>query len=90
MPSKALKNNLDFKDIPEELQGLNMQEERMIGLINCVTSIVKLGYYAGGQYGLKGGMAHLINDLPTQARVLPRSPKSTGIIFIQYNSDDKG
>ena len=69
VPVKALRNSLDFGEVPEELQGLNMQEERMIGVINCVTSIIKLGNYAGGQYGLKGGIAHLINDLPTQVNV---------------------
>ena len=72
MPKLALANRLDFGEIPEELKGLNLKEQRMISPYICTTTIIKMNGF--GQKGTIGGAAHFMNDVSSWAKVLPRHP----------------
>ena len=79
VPSVALVNQLDWGDVPVELQGLNIIEQRMIAIYNSITSFVRM---SGGRSGVLGGISHLINDIASWAKVLPRDPSTCGILNI--------
>ena len=51
----------------------------MIAIYNSITSFVRM---SGGQRGVLGGISHLINDVASWAKVLPRDPSTCGILNI--------
>ena len=77
VPSVALVNRLDWGEIPPELQGLNVLEERIISIYNCLTTFVRMN--RTGATGTIGGICHMVNDVSTWAKMLPRHPSQCGI-----------
>jgi len=83
VPTTALKNGLDFGEVPQELQNLSMTEQRMISICNSITTFVKIGHGATSQMATIGGIAYLTNDITEYSRILPRPPSSSRIVYIR-------
>ena len=79
IPVVALVNRLDWGDIPPELQDLNVLEMRIISIYNCLTTFVRMNRSPGGQSGTLGGVCHMVNDVSSWAKILPRHPSQCGI-----------
>ena len=79
IPTVALVNRLDWGEIPPELQDLNVLETRIISIYNCLTTFVRMSRSPGGQSGTIGGICHMVNDLSSWAKILPRHPSQCGI-----------
>lgn len=71
-------------DVPPELQDLTPGEQRMIAPYNsfCTLLVLGAGRRKGGQYGLTRGVCHLLNDVASKAKILPRAPDKLGFVTI--------
>jgi hypothetical protein len=83
IPIMALKNGLDFGEVPQELQNLTMTEQRMISICNSITTFVKIGHGATSQMATIGGIAYLTNDITEYTKILPRPPSLSRIVYIR-------
>ena len=82
IPKCSLANRFDFGVVPDELKDLNMLEERIISIYICITTICKLEKHADSQTGTYGGIAHLVNDVVSWAKILPRHPSQVDILLM--------
>ena len=82
LPFKSIANPHDWGSIPEEFQGLNILEIRMISIYLCTTTILIL---PGGQLGNIGGIAYVSNDIVNMAVTLPRPLKDTSMIYVAWD-----
>ena len=76
-------NNMDPRDIPEELQDLTEIEEMLIARAFTVMSIYRL---CGGQYGYRGNVVNFPQDICEFATWLPQHPLSLEVLIIQCHS----
>ena len=83
IPKNSLSNNLDFGLVPNELKGLSPQEQQMISIYVCSTTIVRMQRTDTSQLGTIGGIAYVMNDLATYCKTLPRPPEDLGIVYIR-------
>ena len=79
IPPVALVNRLDWGEVPPGVQDLNVLETRIISIYNCLTTFIRMNRSAGGQSGTIGGVCHMVNDVSTWAKILPRHPSQCGI-----------
>ena len=83
IPKNALANGLDVGDVPDQLQGLSYQEQRMISIYVCCTTIVRMERSNTSQAGTIGGIAYVMNDLTSYCNTLPRPPSNLDIVYIR-------
>ena len=91
IPNFSLANRFDFGEIPEELKDLNILEQRIISIYNCISTVCKLENHTDAQSCTYGGIAHLINDVASWAKILPRHPSQVELcnILVPKPKSDK-
>lgn len=81
--SKA--NNMDPGPIPPELVGLTLVEQMLISQVLPCMTIVRLP--KGGQFGFKGHVLNVSQDLFGFVRTLPRSVQSLDLLVLKKATD---
>ena len=84
IPPCSIANAMWMGVTPPELQDLTPGEQRMIAPYNsfCTLLVLGSGKRKGGQYGLTRGVCHLLNDVASKAKVLPRAPDKLGFVTV--------
>ncbi|XP_055685061.1 uncharacterized protein LOC129791128 [Lutzomyia longipalpis] len=84
LPTLAIKNGLDFPEIPDCLKDLSDLEERMVAPIINFMEIRELKKYAlNPQKGLKGSVVHIPVEINDMVKVLPRRFDNMGTVQIK-------
>ena len=82
----SLSSIITIKSYNEILMyGLSQVEEMLISAVICIMSIYRLCH---GQYGYKGHVINLPQDITTFATSLPRLPKELDILTVRKNGSD--
>ncbi|CAF3769591.1 unnamed protein product [Rotaria sordida] len=80
LPCLSLNNLMWIGDVPEELQGLTLPEEKLIGLYRHSSCVIKLSSITGdpslAQTALKGNVITFPQNVSDIARSLPLSPNT--------------
>ena len=79
-------NNMDPGTVPDALKGLSQVEQLLIAQIIPMMTIVRLS--SGGQFGYRGNVINLPQDLPSLVTTLPRRVSDTDIIVIRKQLDE--
>ncbi len=82
MPKLCATNGFVFPPIPEELRGLTDLEERLIAARIPFMQIRPLGI--DKQYGLKGSVVNIPNDVDKTVNLLPRNFEDSGTIQLKF------
>jgi len=85
-PKNALVNGHFKGSCPEELKKLNLTELSLISLINVVTKVSLLGNL---NYGSKGTMFSIINDISVLLPSLPQRPTIEDYAFIRAHGSSE-
>ena len=80
------RNGMDPGAVPEALNGLTQVEQLLIAQIIPMMTIVRLS--SGGQFGYRGNVINLPQDLPSLVTTLPRRVSDTDIIVIRKQLDE--
>ncbi|XP_055680639.1 uncharacterized protein LOC129788528 [Lutzomyia longipalpis] len=84
LPTLAIKNGLEFPEIPDCLKDLSDLEERMVAPIINFMEIRELKKYAlNPQKGLKGSVVHIPVEINDMVKVLPRRFDNMGTVQIK-------
>ncbi|OXA53864.1 SART-1 family protein DOT2 [Folsomia candida] len=70
VPRLCMSNGLYFPPIPHQLQNMTTLEERLVALRLPFAQIRSLG--SDRQYGIRGGVVNVPNDMDIVAKVIPR------------------
>jgi hypothetical protein len=79
----TLGNNFDLGDVPNELKDLTPMEMRMISIYNSLTTIYKI---KNGSEVSIGSVCHVVNDVASYVKILPRKPDHCGIFYVRTRS----
>ena len=77
----SAENNMDPGPVPHELAGLSPTEQLLISIFIPMMTVVRLP--RGGQYGFRGNVINLPQDLPSLVTCLPRRVTDTDIIVVR-------
>ncbi|OXA54226.1 hypothetical protein Fcan01_11384 [Folsomia candida] len=81
VPRLCMSNGLYFPPIPHQLQNMTTLEERLVALRLPFTQIRSLG--SDRQYGIRGGVVNVPNDMDIVAKVIPRRFDETSTVQVQ-------
>ncbi|OXA54149.1 ATP-dependent DNA helicase PIF1 [Folsomia candida] len=81
VPRLCLSNGLHFPPIPNQLQNMTTLEERLVALRLPFAQIRSLG--SDLQYGIRGGVVNVPNDMDIVAKVIPRRFDETSTVQVQ-------
>jgi len=82
IPPWSLANSFEFGDIPPELQGLSIIEQRMIALVIPFQTII---IRRCGQQISKGHVLNFHNDIVDVCKRLPRNPEANGYYLVNID-----
>lgn len=80
IPKLALKNGFKYPDVPVEVKDLTNLEERLVSLRIPFMQVRCLG--RDRQYGLKGSVVNVSNDLEQSVSTLPRNLEDSATIQV--------
>ncbi|OXA48651.1 uncharacterized protein LOC110855134 [Folsomia candida] len=81
VPRLCMSNGLYFPPIPHQLQSMTSLEERLVALRLPFAQIRSLG--SDRQYGIRGGVVNVPNDMDIVAKVIPRRFDETSTVQVQ-------
>ncbi|OXA55077.1 ATP-dependent DNA helicase PIF1 [Folsomia candida] len=81
VPRLCLSNGLHFPPIPNQLQNMTTLEERLVALRLPFAQIRSLG--SDRQYGIRGGVVNVPNDMDIVAKIIPRRFDETSTVQVQ-------
>ncbi|OXA48025.1 hypothetical protein Fcan01_17182 [Folsomia candida] len=81
VPRLCMSNGLYFPPIPHQLQNMTTLEERLVALRLPFAQIRSLG--SDRQYGIRGGVVNVPNDMDIVAKVIPRRFDETSTVQVQ-------
>ena len=77
----SAENNMDPSPVPHELAGLSPTEQVLISIFIPMMTVARLP--RGGQYGFRGTVINMPQDLPSLVTCLPRRVTDTDIIVVR-------
>ena len=82
----SAENDMDPGPVPNELAGLTQIEQLLIAQIIPMMTIVRLP--RGGQFGYRGNVINLPQDLPSLVTCLPRRVTDTDIVIVRKQGEN--